>query len=143
MNKWVIVRLVILAAAAVEGAINRWVPERPVSELLLVGMASYGVVVIPIVVWAQRLNPRNTPLWHFPSWRRNPITLRDPMQFFHMTGFAFVAFGLAVAGRDMSFGQTLRLQHGELPALGLGIIIGSYVAARLFRKQLQSGAQES
>ncbi|HEX3835477.1 MAG TPA: hypothetical protein VHW25_00815 [Steroidobacteraceae bacterium] len=140
MNKWVIVRVVALAAVAAEGAINLWVPSRPVSGLMLLGMVAYGVIVIPVVVWAQRLNPRNKPLWHSPSWRRNPLTLRDPMQFFHMAGFAFVVFGLGVAGRLAWLGQPLRLSHAELPALGAGIVIGSYVAAWLFRKQLESGA---
>jgi hypothetical protein len=143
MNKWVIVRVVMLVVAAAEGAINRWVPERPVTVLLLVGMVAYGVVAVPVVVWAQRLNPRNKPVWHFPSWQRNPVTLRDPMQFFHMAGFVFVAFGLGVAGYSLWLGLPLRSQQAELPAFGVGMVIGSYVAARLFRKLLESGAQES
>jgi hypothetical protein len=143
MYKWVIVRLVVVAAAAAEGVMNGWVPERPVTVLLLAGMVAYGVIAVPVVVWAQRLNPRNKPIWHFPSWRRNPLTLRDPMQFFHMTGFVFIAFGLGVAGLNLWFHQPLRPPHAELPAFGVGLVIGSYVAARLFRKQLESDVQES
>ena len=143
MNKWVIVRLVVLAVAAAEGVMNGWLPDRPVTPLLLAGMVAYGVIAVPIVVWAQRLNPRNKPVWHFPSWRRNPLTLRDPMQFFHMAGFVFIAFGLGVAGRDLRFGEPLRLPHAVLPAFGVGMIIGCYVAARLFRKHLDVGAPES
>jgi hypothetical protein len=101
------------------------------------------VVAVPVVVWAQRLNPRNKPVWHFPSWRRNPLTLRDPMQFFHMVGFLFLAFGLGVAGVTLRAGQPLRLPHAELPAFGIGMVIGSYLAAWLFRKQLESDVQES
>ncbi len=143
MNKWVIVRLVVVAAAAAEGVMNGWLPERPVTLLLLLGMVAYGVIAVPVVVWAQRLNPRNKPVWHFPSWRRNPMTLRDPMQFFQMAGFVFLAFGLGVVGLNLWHHQPLRLPHAELPAFGVGMVIGSYLAALLFRKQLESDVQES
>jgi hypothetical protein len=143
MNKWVIVRLVVVAAAAAEGALNGWVPDRPASLMLLIGMVAYGVIAVPVVVWAQRLNPRNKPVWHFPTWRRNPLTLRDPMQFFHMAGFVFIAFGAGVVGRDLWLGLAPRPPLAELPAFGIGIVIGSYVAARLFRGQLAADVQES
>jgi len=145
MNKWVIVRLVVTALAAAQGALSgdNWLPARPVTVLLLLGMLAYGVVAVPVVVWAQKLNPRNKPVWHFPSWRRNPLTLRDPMQFFHMVGFVFTAAGLGVAARDLWNGHPLFLPHGVLPAFGIGMIIGCYVAARLFRRQLESVAQAS
>jgi hypothetical protein len=145
MNKWIIIRVVVTLLAAAQGALSgdNWLPARQVTGLLLVGMVAYGVVAVPVVVWAQRLNPRNTPVWHFPSWRRNPLTLRDPMQFFHMVGFAFTAAGLGVAGRALAIGEPPRLPYAVLPAFGIGMIIGCYVAARLFRKQLAAGVQES
>ncbi len=144
MNRWLIVRLVVTVLAAAQGALSgdNWLPARPVTALLLLGMLAYGVVAVPVVVWAQRLNPRNRPVWHFPSWRRNPLTLRDPMQFFHMVGFVFTAAGLGVAGRDLWRGQPLVLAHGVLPAFGIGMIVGCYVAARVFRRQLAAAAQE-
>jgi hypothetical protein len=145
MNKWMIVRLVVAALAAAQGALSgdNWLPARPVTVSLLFGMLAYGVVAVPVVVWAQKLNPRNKPVWHFPSWRRNPLTLRDPMQFFHMVGFVFTAAGLGIAGRDLWSGGRLSLPHGVLPAFGVGMIIGCYVAARLFRRQLEAAAQGS
>jgi hypothetical protein len=144
MNKWVIVRLVVVVLAATEGWLSgdNWLPARPVTPLLLAGMLAYGVIAVPVVVWAQRLNPRNKPVWHFPSWRRNPLTLRDPMQFFHMVGFTFAAAGLGVAARELWLGQPLRLPHGVLPVFGVGMILGCYLSARLFRKTL-AAVQES
>jgi hypothetical protein len=143
MNKWVIVRAVVTALAAAQGVLSgdNWLPARPVTVMLLLGMLAYGVIAVPVVVWAQRLNPRNKPVWHFPSWRRNPLTLRDPMQFFHMVGFVFTAAGLGVAGHDLWIGAPLRLPHAVLPAFGIGMVIGCYVAARLFRTQLDSAVQ--
>jgi hypothetical protein len=140
MNKWVLVRVIVAAVAAWQGVANgdNWLPERSVDVLFLSGMLAYGVVAVPVVVWAQKLNPRNKPVWHFPSWRRNPLTLRDPMQFFHMVGFVFTAAGLGVAGHDLWTGVPLQLRHGLLPAIGIGMIAGSYLAARLFRAQLNA-----
>ncbi|HEV2703758.1 MAG TPA: hypothetical protein VGV09_19190 [Steroidobacteraceae bacterium] len=145
MNKWLIVRLVVMVLAGAQGWMSgdNWLPARPVTGVLLAGMLAYGVIAVPVVVWAQRLNPRNKPVWHFPSWRRNPLTLRDPMQFFHMVGFVFAAAGVGVAAHDLSVGLQLRLPHAVLPAFGIGMIIGSYLSARLFRKQLEAGLQES
>jgi hypothetical protein len=145
MNKWLIVRVLVVALVAALGASNadKWLPDRPVTALWLLGWSAYGVIAVPVVVWAQRLNPRNKPVWHFPSWRRNPLTLRDPLQFFHMICFVFVAAGLGVAGHDLAIGQPLILAHGLVPAVGVGMIIGSYVAAWLFRKQLEPGVQET
>jgi hypothetical protein len=147
MNKWIwlTVRLAITALAATEGALNgdNWLPARPVTALWLLGWVAYGVIAVPVVVWAQRLNPRNKPVWHFPAWTRNPLTLRDPMQFFHMIGFVFLAAGLGVAGRALWSAEMLRIAHVVVPAVGVGIIAGSYVAARLFRQQLEGRAQES
>ena len=145
MNKWVIVRVVVVALAAAEGVLSgdNWLPARAVTGLLLLGMVAYGLVAVPVVVWAQRLNPRNKPVWHFPSWRRNPLTLRDPLQFFHMVGFVFTAAGLGVAGRDLWMREPLHLPHAVLPAFGLGMILGTYVAARLFRNNLAAAAPES
>jgi len=109
---------------------------------VLLGMVAYGLVAVPVVVWAQRLNPRNKPVWHFPTWRRNPLTLRDPLQFFHMVGFVFTAAGLGVAGRDLWVHEPLRLPHAVLPAFGFGMILGTYLAARLFRHNLEAAGQE-
>jgi len=136
---WLIVRLAITALAATEGWLNgdNWLPTRPVTAWWLLGWVAYGLIAVPAVVWAQRLNPRNKPSWHFPSWRRNPLTLRDPMQFFHMIGFVFLAAGLGVAARAHSVGETLRIAHAVVPAVGVGIIAGSYLAAWLFRRHLE------
>jgi hypothetical protein len=64
------------------------------------------------------------------------------MQFFHMIGFVFLAAGLGVAGHGLSIGEGLRIAYGVVPAVGVGIIAGSYLAARLFRKQLEPPMQE-
>ena len=42
-----------------------------------------------------------------------------------------------MVGRDLWMGQTVRYPHGVLPAFGLGMIAGSYVAAWLFRSRLE------
>src|ERR1700743_3481654 len=145
MNKWVFVRLLVVIVAATEGAINgeNWLPARPVTVMLLIGMLAYGVIAVPVVVWAQRLNPRNKPVWHFPSWRRNPLTLRDPMQFFHMVGFVFAAAGLGMVGRDLYVHLPLRLEHAIWPGIGIGMIIGSYLAGRLFPVRSVPAVQEA
>ena len=138
MIKWIILRLALVAIAAWQGWMggDGWLPTRPITPLMLAGMVAYGLVAIPVVAWAQRLNPRNNPVWHFPSWGLNPLTLRDPLQFFHMIGFLFTAAGAGVAAHDWWLKLPLRLPHGVLPAFGLGMVAGTYLAAVIFRGKL-------
>ena len=145
MNKWVIVRLVVVAIAAAEGVINadKWLPGTPMTPLKVIGWCLYGVAVVPIVIWAQRLNPRNTAPFYPPSWRRNPLTLRDPMQFFHMVGFVFAAAGLGMVGHDLYVHLPLRLEHAIWPGIGIGMIVGSYLAGRLFPLRSVPAVQEA
>ena len=51
MYKWVIVRLVVTALAVAQGALSgdNWLPARPVTPLLLLGMLAYGVIAVPVV----------------------------------------------------------------------------------------------
>ena len=138
MLKWIILRLVLVGIAAWQGWTggDGWLPSRPISALMLAGMLAYGMVAVPVVCWAQRLNPRNNPVWHLPSWGRNPLTLRDPLQFFHMVGCLFAAAGVGVVAHAWQLGLPLRLPHAVLPAFGLGMVAGSYVSALLFRDKL-------
>ena len=138
MYKWIILRLVLVGVAAWQGWMggDSWLPERPVTALMLAGWTFYGLVAVPVVVWAQRLNPRNNPTWHFPSWRLNPLTLRDPLQFFHMVGFVFLAAGIGVGAHDLWLQLPLRPPHAVLPLIGAGMVAGTYTAARIFRDKL-------
>ena len=138
MYKWIILRLVLLGLAGWQGWMggDSWLPQRPVTGLMLTGWALYGLVAVPVVVWAQRLNPRNNPVWHFPSWGLNPLTLRDPLQFFHMVGCLFLAAGCGVGAHDLWLKLPLRPPHAVLPLIGAGMVLGTYLAARIFRDKL-------
>jgi hypothetical protein len=139
MIKWIVLRAALIALVAWQGWVagDNWLPSGEISPLMLIGMGLYGIVVIPVVLWAQRLNPRNNPVWHFPSWGLNPLTLRDPLQFFHMVGFLFTAVGAGAAFRDWQQHLPLHLTHGVMPAFGLGMVAGSYIAALIFRDKLE------
>ena len=137
--KWLLIRLVLVALAFAQGISSgdNWTSARPITPLMLAGMLLYGVGVIPLVAWVQRLNPRAAqPVWHFPSWRRNPLTLRDPLQFFLMVGTLFTAAGAGVIVADQRIGGVLRPAQLVMPAFGVGILGGVYLAAWLFRGKL-------
>jgi hypothetical protein len=136
--KWLIIRLVLTALAFAQGFYSgdNWSSDRPITPLMLAGMALYGLLIIPAVAWVQRLNPRVKPVWHFPSWRRNPLTLRDPLQFFLMVGVLFTAAGAGVIVADLRAGLVLRTAQMVMPAFGVGILGGVYLAAWIFRGKL-------
>jgi len=131
-------RLVLTGLAFAEG-ISRgdsWSSQNATTPLWVAGAVVYGVLVIPLVAWVQRLSPRARPVWHFPSWRRNPLTLRDPLQFFLMVGTLFTAAGAGVIVADLRVGIVLRPAQLLMPAFGLGLLGGVYLAAWIFRGKL-------
>jgi len=138
LMKWLLIRLVLAGLAFAQGISSgdNWTSDRPITPLMLAGMALYGVLVIPLVAAVQRLNPRAKPVWHFPSWRRNPLTLRDPLQFFLMVGTLFTAAGAGVIVADQRVHIMLRPAQLVMPAFGLGILGGVYLAAWIFRSKL-------
>jgi hypothetical protein len=63
------------------------------SIILLLLFFGSGVIAMVFVVGLQAINSRSAAVWTKPDWRVNPFSLKQPLQFFHMTGFTALSPG--------------------------------------------------
>ena len=138
MNTWLIVRLALVALSVLQGALSSQVsaPPEGVSLSLLAVIVGFGIVGMLFVVGIQRINPRSASTWRYPSWSINPFLLREPLQFFHLGGFFFIAAGVGSAVRMLALGQTPQLSALFLPAFGVGILGGVYACTVVYRGKM-------
>jgi hypothetical protein len=97
MNAWLAVRAAVLLSGMPGASSFIPGPESPFSGgsiMLLLMFFGFGVVAMIFVVGLQAINPRSAAVWTRPNWSVNPFSLKQPLQFFHMTGFYFIVVGL-------------------------------------------------
>ena len=138
MKTWAIVRGALLAAAFLQGALGNQVlaPAEGVSVPLLFLVFGFGIIGMLFVVGVQRLNPRSAQSWRYPNWSVNPFSLREPLQFFHLGGFFFLACGGGGTLGQLLRGEQLGLANLFLPAFGAGLLGGVYVCTLVFRSKM-------
>jgi len=84
----------------------------------------FSVLGIVFVFAIQSFNPWSAPVWHRPSWSRNPLNFGEPLQFFHLAAFACLASGIVTL---------LRIAISRFPfyvgalvpvAMSVGVLVG-------------------
>lgn len=136
---WTALRLAFVLLALVQGARNpgAWIPARGVTLGLLIALAAYGLLAVPLAVGLQRLNPRAPAAWRYPSWSMNPLTMREPLQFFHAAGFVFIGIGAGIALRQLHDLHAIALTCLPMIAVGAGLLGGVYASTVLYRQKMQ------
>ena len=138
MNQWAIVRVALLAIGLLQGALSSQAqaPLDGVTPTLIAVAFAFGIVGLLFVVGIQRINPISAPIWRYPSWSINPFLLREPLQFFHLGGFYFLASGVGELLRQIFLKNPLTLDYLFLPAIGLGLLSGVYLCTVVFRSKM-------
>ncbi len=138
MNNWLIVRLAIVALSLLDGVVSDHLvqPFEGAPAFLLLIVFGFGVVGMLIVVGIQRINPSSSSIWRYPSWSINPFLLREPLQFFHLGGFFFIALGTGSVLRSLYSEQSLNIALLFLPVLGVGILVGVYTCTLVFHSKM-------
>lgn len=136
MNPWLIVRVALVLSAFLRTTFARGVvPMEEVDHFPPLLILVFAFVGMLFIVGIQRLNPY-TSRWRYPSWRINPFMFREPLQFFHLGGFFFLASAAgmlvngAVTGRAVSTGTFVFL------AFGVGILGGVHACTVLHRGKM-------
>jgi hypothetical protein len=138
MNTWLLVRLVLIAAAFLQGTLSNeaLAPPEGVSVMLLMAIFAFGSVGMLFIVGIQRFNPRTAAVWRYPAWTVNPFLLREPLQFFHLGGFFVFAAGAGGALRGLVLGPLPGLPALFLPAWGVGMLCGVYACTFVYRSKM-------
>jgi hypothetical protein len=140
VNIWLVVRALVLVLGML--SVSSFVPgpKSPFaggSITLLLVLFVFGVISMVFVLGLQAINPRSAAVWTKPDWHANPFSLKQPLQFFHMSAYYWIAAG---AGAIV----LTRIKHlaGLEPllpiALGVGVLVGIRCCVLLYRRKFGS-----
>lgn len=135
---WKVFRMSVVAVvfgAGMLGAQAVLVSER-IPWITLFGMFAAAIPAMLVVVWLQRINPWSAEVWRFPDWSLNPFLLREPLQFFHFTGYVIFAAGLGGIIGGMFASSAITANNQILVAGGLGQLAGVYACTIVFRSKM-------
>ena len=140
VNIWLLVRALMLVLGMLSA--NSFVPspQSPFvggSITLLLVFFVFGVISMVFVLGLQATNPRSAAVWTKPDWHENPFSLKQPLQFFHMSGYYLIAAG----GGAIVLAHIRHLSGLEplLPiALGVGVLVGIRCCELLYRRKFGS-----
>lgn len=146
---WLVVRIVIVVFWICGGLAGAWPPaEMPVLWLVLLAAVCLFWPLISgryLVLGIYRKLPADSA-WLLPCWHESPFHSEQPFQFFHLSGYSFLLFGLASFLREGLQAQAFPL---VLPSeifvglFGLGMLIGMHwaIASQRERFVAQSSAE--
>src|SRR5262245_26024000 len=139
MNPWLYVRGGLVVVSFLDGAIAASRLDIALDQdfhEIAAAVFVFGIVAMLLIVGVQALASRSDAEWTYPSWRLNPFKLGQPLQFFHLGGYFFLAEGAGVLLRSL-FVEAMPL--GEpvvLTACGIGMLTGVWCCTRLFKRKM-------
>jgi hypothetical protein len=137
LNVWLVIRTAVILLGAL-GA-HSFVPSAHSpfvggSSVLLLAFLCFGLFATILVVGVQAINPRSAPVWTVPDWHVNPFSLTQPLQFFHLMSFHFIACGACAAVLTVSR-HTVGVDPLLPLALGVGTLSGVRCCMVLYRRK--------
>ncbi len=144
---WLLVRIAIVIFWICGGVLGGWPPvAMPIGWILLVGTVC---VLWPLlggrylVLGIYRKLPADC-VWLRPCWMTSPFHSEQPFQFFHLSGYSFLSFGVASLLRET---WEARAVPDAVPSelfvgfFGLGMLIGMYWAIAAQRERFVLAAR--
>ncbi len=138
MTKWALVRVGFIFVGVVLGAwrgptLDHATPPIDGKALILTFIA--GALGLQFLLSFQALNKKSSEVWRKPSWKENPFSLRQPVQFFHLAGWFFVVSPLVTVALTW-----LNKPENILDALmpffvGIGILCGVQLSKVIYRRK--------
>jgi hypothetical protein len=141
MKSWLILRVILIFAALLQGMLMDGVAPPPEdSSLPILGVIFiFGIVGMLFVVGIQAFNPLSASVWRYPSWHINPFLLKEPLQFFHFGGYYFLALGGGILIRHLATSHPLGPDSFFLLSLASGILAGVWACTVVFRRKMAHG----
>jgi hypothetical protein len=141
-TKWFWVRIGLLIYGFIMGLF--YPSQAAVNDSGVDWMASLMVIIIMpfgmlFVIGIQAFNPISATEWRKPSWEINPFLLKEPLQFFHLCAFFFIASGLSAC-----LSVTFRSVEGAPLAVlilscGVAAWLGVQMSVQVFKKKKKIG----
>ena len=139
---WLWVRLGIVAIGGLSGisiTSPETVAESNVDWLACAVLLVVSPLMLLAVVCLQRFNPWSTPIWKRPSWYINPF--REPLQFFHLGAFHFMAGGVVGVAMLPFRGFSAAPLAVSLLSIGIGVWLGVQLCMKVCRKKMEGASR--
>ncbi|MFB3897675.1 MAG: hypothetical protein ACE14V_15390 [bacterium] len=143
-NKYLILRLILLGTsvcfAGIQGFTQKNLDQAvgestgmsfPEFAFMLIGTA----IGLLIVMWIQSINRYSAPQWDKPSWSNNPFNPKQPIQFFHMGAWLFMASGLSLFIFHFLRSNLFSNYSISLMTVGLGVWLGVRLSVLILKKK--------
>jgi len=138
---WVYVRLVLVLAVAVSACLAPLEPRAtpPIGWGTLVFVFVFFLVGLVPILALQRFNRWSAPTWHRPSWKLNPLSFREPLQFFHLCAWVFLAQGAVTLFRLLISSASFYVEALVPLVMGVSTMLGIRLSMFMFRSKMASG----
>ena len=139
MNIWMIVRLLIIAIAAIGSIYTPLGPQAkpPIEWNILRVFFIFCPVGLAFVIGIQYLNPKSDEIWHKPAWNENPFNFGSPLQFFHLAAYVFLVQGIVTLIRLLLSSVELYPEAFVTILIAIGIFAGLQFCSFLFRGKFE------
>ncbi len=141
MNKWLLIRLGLIAVSAaaysIQGAVSAHAEPAIDLSALIIGLF-FGIIGLQFVLAIQFVNKKSAGVWEPPSWSENPFQIKQPIQFFHLGAWLFIVSSL-VSVIQTWFKNPKFILDALMPLfIGVGLLIGVQLSRALFRRKFRS-----
>lgn len=138
---WRTIRILLIASAFLQGVLVDGIAPPPEdSPIPILGVIFlFGIVGMLFVIGIQAINPASATTWRVPSWDINPFLIKEPLQFFHLGAFYFLAIGVGVLIRHVFVSHTVAPNSFFLLSLASGLLVGVWLCTRVFRRKMGYG----
>ena len=138
-NAWFAVRVVLVLF----GGLGGWATNEGEPSAEVYGPWWYSLALVPItgvmivaLLAVQAVNPWSAKVWQPPSWYANPFDFSQPLQFFHLAAWHFLAGGsVSILQAFVRTRPQLIPEALLVTAVGVGAWLGVRVSERVFKKR--------
>lgn len=136
MNIWLVFRLALVAALFFRAALSPHAasPAEGIGEVPPLALMVFGVIGVLFIAGIRRITAKVA--WRYPSWRINPFHFKEPLQFFHLAAFVFLAMGGGGVVKGVLAGRAPDHAAFVWLAFGVGLWVGVRAATVFFRSNM-------
>ena len=140
-NKWFFVRFGLIVASAITYAIQGSVSahaEPPIDMSALIIGLFFGIIGLQCILAIQFMNKKSAEIWEHPSWSENPFQIKQPIQFFHLGAWLFIASSIVSVIQTWLKSPKFILDALMPLVIGVGLLIGVHLSRLLFRRKFRN-----
>jgi hypothetical protein len=146
MNRWADVRTALLIAGAALSIFAGPVREHatPPMDIRSIAIITFGSLIgVIFVVGLQSLNKHSAGIWTKPSWKTNPFSLKQPLQFFHFAAYFLIISGAISFVLTYLDDSSFIYDAAVIPVAGIGSLLGVWLSRIIFAFKFRASSGDA